>query len=163
MANTHNVCLWCLRSLTLHTTHWASMWADDSGATVCAARQAQDTTTATKTAAPRHVLRRACTIARRLSRWGFKLEGTGGNCTAYIRRNENANDAIEELITIDGDASAPRRLADPCVVGVYTDERSEPDGEERATLGEILTALERNDDEYTLLFLKLHNGHHKHA
>lgn len=96
------------------------------------------------------------TIQERFAAQGFALEQTGGNCTAYVKNDGQ----IEEWVTVSGTHSAPSAVRDICAVAVCeTGEEFSPETE-TATCGEILAALELGDDAYTLLFLKLHNGHH---
>ena len=49
---------------------------------------------------------------------GFRLESTGGGCTAFVA---NVFDH-EVLITADEDATAPETLNSPCLVGFYAAE-----------------------------------------
>lgn len=102
-------------------------------------------------------------IQDRFALHGFHLRGTGGNCTAYVRVNDNDHDDIEEWVTLANEASVPTRLAEECRVSLYTDSEWEPNADHWATCAEILAALDLRDDEYTLLWLKLYNGHHKRA
>ena len=51
-------------------------------------------------------------LSNALRALGFVREGTGGGCTAWIRRDA---DGDETYIT-DGDLSAPNKLDDPCEV-----------------------------------------------
>lgn len=96
------------------------------------------------------------TITERLARHGFVLEGTGGGCTAYVRRSA---DGFEELIT-DDDAQAPTRLDSVAWVSNY-DNGGPTDDMETATVREMLAALDNPSDEYCLLSLRLANGLHK--
>lgn len=101
------------------------------------------------------------TLETRLNRHGFFLEHTGGNCTAYIRREETF-----ETVLTDGDFSAPTDLServliwegDPDAVGdCYTmQEYISKD----FTLRQILAALESRETEYCSLRLRLENGYH---
>jgi hypothetical protein len=74
-------------------------------------------------------------IEERLAKHGFKLQETGGGCTAYDRI---------AVGTDNGDWNGDTSVA---LVGY--------------TLAEALAALENPSDEYHLLELRLHNGLHK--
>jgi hypothetical protein len=58
----------------------------------------------------------------KLKKLGFKLEGTGGNCTAFIKTVESANvdNGPQILITsMEADAQAPEREDEEVLVGFY--------------------------------------------
>lgn len=97
------------------------------------------------------------TIQERFATHGFMLEQTGGNCTAYLWDDGQ----VEEWVTVDGTHSAPDALTDVCAVACREKGEDATTVDTVYTCGDILAALELGDDEYTLLFLKLHNGHHK--
>lgn len=97
------------------------------------------------------------TIRERFATHGFTLEQTGGNCTAYVWDDGQ----VEEWVTVDGTHSAPDALTDVCAVACGEKGEDMVAVDTVYTCGDILAALELGDDEYTLLFLKLHNGHHK--
>lgn len=92
-------------------------------------------------------------IERRLAAAGFRREGMGGNCEAFVRRSV---DGIEELIT-DDDASIPTSLSQQCYVANYSDGDCCDVLELTVTVRDVLDALERTDDEYSLLTLKIRN------
>lgn len=60
----------------------------------------------------------ARTIAHTMKQHGFKLEGTGGGCTAYVRGNA---DGSVEVITSRYDPSHPTSFAEPVTYGRYVD------------------------------------------
>jgi len=96
-------------------------------------------------------------IERRLAAHGFKLEGTGGNCTAYVRR---AVDGFEEYLTVADDPTHPVHLTDLVSVGNY--DGSKGDGDDMTTgytLADVLAVLEDETlNEYALLSLRLYNS-----
>lgn len=93
------------------------------------------------------------TLAK-LAAHGFTLENTGGNCTALVKHDGE----VEEVITVQNDARAPKDAADIVVVGLYCDGEQQ-DETHGYSLGECLAALENPAlAEYALLSLKLYNG-----
>lgn len=101
------------------------------------------------------------TILEQVAAHGFTLENTGGNCTALVK-HDGAKDCglgVEEIITVQNDARAPKDAADVVVVGLYDTAGEQLDETHGYTLGECLAALENPAlAEYSLLSLKLYNG-----
>ncbi len=91
--------------------------------------------------------------------FGFNLEQTGGNCTAYVRRDKSGD--IEETITDGVDPRHPTRFSDLVSVGAQDMTNPDDDGSEGIvegyTLAQVLEALEHPSDEYALLTLRLEN------
>lgn len=92
------------------------------------------------------------TIAEQLASHGFHFEGTGGGCTAYVRRDGD----LSEFVTLAGDATAPDALADEILVGNYED-GEQLDTVRGYTLNDALIALANPYAEYALLTLRLVN------
>jgi hypothetical protein len=98
-------------------------------------------------------------IEERLAKHGFKLQETGGGCTAYVRNDGE----VTEYLTVEDDPTAPTSLTDRIAVGT---DNGDWNGDTSValvgyTLAEALAALENPSDEYHLLELRLHNGLHK--
>lgn len=100
-------------------------------------------------------------IRQRFESFGFVFEGTGGGCTALIRRDGDT----EELITVYDEAEAPTRLTDRVAVGYWEagDFKTGTGSDGEYTLADCLAALENPSEEYHLLELRLYNGFHKTA
>jgi hypothetical protein len=97
-----------------------------------------------------------------MAKHGFKLENTGGNCTAFIRNDGQ----IEEIVTRWNDPSHPTKLSEKVIIGTYeigTD--GEPiNNDDMATgytFGDVLKALDNPSEEYFLLDQRLYNNFHK--
>lgn len=66
---------------------------------------------------------------KRLRAVGFKVERTGGNCTALVRRYP---DGLAHYITLEGDPMAPTLAPDTArvTVGLFKDGEFEPVADE---------------------------------
>jgi hypothetical protein len=64
-------------------------------------------------------------VLRAFEELGFTLEGTGGNCTALIRRYDKEGMA-HYITSLEDEALAPTRFAERCILGLYKDGEGEP-------------------------------------
>lgn len=103
------------------------------------------------------------TIIERMLAAGFALQETGGGCTAFVRSDGRE---IEEVVTLEGEPTAPTQLSDKVAVGTYYD--CDPQNPTQGasgmldgyTLADVLAALENPSEEYFLLELRLYNRLH---
>lgn len=96
-------------------------------------------------------------VLKRFAAHGFRLEHTGGGCTAFVRRS---HDGIVEMVTRTKRASAPLALSNECMLVTYENEEADPPAEPDATTtcAAMLDALESKVpavEEYSLLSLRL--------
>ncbi len=102
----------------------------------------------------------AVTLTESLAAFGFLLQSTGGNCTAFIRTDGE----ISEIITCVGEPCAPESLTDQVDIGTEAiEDRCDGMVTRGYTLADVIAALCNPSDKYYLLDLRLHNGFHKGA
>lgn len=94
------------------------------------------------------------TIMERFNAHGFLLEQTGGNCTAYSRRDP---DGFVEMVTLKDDPTAPEDLDDLVVVSLVDDRDGEVSVTPHLRLAHLLDLLEDPAREDALLNLRVEN------